>query len=121
MFKFLLIFFFNLYATDGFSSIDNTRIKMICRKIKCPVCNGQAIDESFVRVAVGLRQEVIDKVTFGYTNKEIIDLFFYKYGLDIVFEPKLKLSTYIVWFLPWIFLVLAIIKIFFLYIKNWLK
>lgn len=73
-------------------------------QIKCPVCLGQVIESSDSEVAYQLRQLVRQEITAGKSDEEIkIDLV-NKYGDDILNAPPLNSVTFLLWFLPIIFL-----------------
>jgi cytochrome c-type biogenesis protein CcmH len=114
-----LLLLLNLYpvqsqSLEGLSENDKSRVKQLWRKIRCPVCNGQAIDESFVDVALSLKKKVVHQVRLGKTNQEILEGFRKEYGPEILFDPQMKASTYFLWGLPWVFLVCAGFGVFFL-------
>ncbi|MCP4922518.1 MAG: cytochrome c-type biogenesis protein CcmH [bacterium] len=99
-------------SLEGLSDPDITRVKQLWREIRCPVCSGQAIGESFIETAIKLKQKVVNQVRLGRTNAEILEDFQEEYGPDILFDPQVSGSTFLLWILPWVFLICAGIGIF---------
>ena len=91
------------------------RARNISKNIRCMVCQNQSIDESSAPLAKDLRILIRNKVTEGSTDKEIYKFLTDRYGNFILLKPPFKISTYALWFLPFIF---CIIGIFILYWHN---
>lgn len=107
------------YSLEGLIENEVTYIKQICRKIRCPLCNGQAINESFIDNSTELKQKVTDQVRLGHKNQRILKSLKKEYGNDILFNPKTDPSTFLLWSLPWVFLLSALsIAINFIFKKT---
>ena len=91
------------------------RARNISKNIRCLVCQNQSIDDSSAPLAKDLRILIRNKVTEGSTDKEIYKFLTDRYGNFILLKPPFKISTYALWFLPFIF---CIIGIFILYWHN---
>ena len=87
--------------------IDKTR--EISQNIRCLVCQNQSIDESNSELAKDLRVLIKEKVSKGFNNKEIYNYLRRRYGDYILLNPPLKTNTILLWFLPFLILILGTI------------
>ena len=87
--------------------IDKTR--EISQNIRCLVCQNQSIDESNSELAKDLRVLIKEKVSKGFNNKEIYNYLSRRYGDYILLNPPLKTNTILLWFLPFLILILVTI------------
>ena len=90
--------------------IDKTR--EISQNIRCLVCQNQSIDESNSELAKDLRILIKEKVSKGFNNKEIYNYLSKRYGDYILLNPPLKTNTLLLWFLPFLILILGSILMF---------
>ncbi len=114
-----LIFSNNSYAVEPEEFLKDPkqelRARNISKNIRCLVCQNQSIDESSAPLAKDLRMIVRNKITEGLTDKEIYKFLTDRYGDFILLKPPLKVSTVILWALPFI---LFFIALFVLYRHN---
>ena len=113
IFVFLFLFFANnTVAVDPDEILINKKQEIkarnISKNIRCMVCQNQSIDESDAPLAKDLRILIRSKIQKGETDKEIYKFLTDRYGDFILLKPPLKLNTYILWFLPFAFLVIGI-------------
>ena len=113
-----LIQFFsnNSYAVEPDEILKNQkqelRARNISKNIRCMVCQNQSIDESNAPLARDLRILIRNKIIEGNKDEEIYKFLTDRYGDFILLNPPLKSSTLVLWFLPFIFLVIGIFVIF---------
>ena len=89
------------------------RARNISRNIRCMVCQNQSIDDSEAPLAKDLRILIRNKIKDGKKDEEIYKFLTDRYGDFILLKPPLKLSTLMLWFLPFIFFVIGIIVVFY--------
>ena len=87
------------------------RARNISKNIRCMICQNQSIDESNAPLAKDLRVLIRNKIKEGKKDKEIYKFLTDRYGDFILLKPPLKLSTYALWFLPFVFLIVGILII----------
>ena len=80
------------------------RARNISKNIRCMICQNQSIDESNAPLAKDLRVLIRNKIKEGNNNEEIYKFLTDRYGDFILLKPPIKLSTLVLWFLPFIFL-----------------
>jgi cytochrome c-type biogenesis protein CcmH len=76
------------------------------KQLRCLVCQGQSLDESVAPLAADLRHFIRVRIAAGQSNDEIKQELVTRYGDVILMEPPLNPETYLLWFGP--FLVLLI-------------
>ena len=91
------------------------RARDISKNIRCLVCQNQSIDDSSAPLAKDLRVLIIIKVQENDTDEEIYKFLTDRYGDFILLKPPFKISTFLLWSLPFVF---VIIVIFILFVHN---
>ena len=89
------------------------RARNISKNIRCMVCQNQSIDESNAPLAKDLRILIRDKIKEGNKDEEIYKFLTDRYGNFILLKPPLNSKNLILWFLPFIFLILGIYVVFY--------
>ena len=89
------------------------RARNISKNIRCMVCQNQSIDESNAPLAKDLRILIRDKIKEGNKDEEIYKFLTDRYGDFILLKPPLNSKNLILWFLPFIFLILGIYVVFY--------
>jgi cytochrome c-type biogenesis protein CcmH len=107
----------NSYAVEPDEILENHRQELrardISKNIRCMVCQNQSIDESNAPLARDLRILIRNKIKEGNKDEEIYEFLTDRYGDFILLKPPLKLITLALWFLPFIFLTIGILIVFF--------
>ena len=67
-------------APTAFDPIAHQRVVEVSEQLRCLVCQNQSIADSNAELAVDLRNQVIEQVKAGKTNKEIVDYMVERYG-----------------------------------------
>ena len=83
-----------------FDPVAHKRVLGISEQLRCLVCQNQSIADSNAELAVDLRNQVIEQIKAGRTDKEIIDYMVDRYGDFVLYNPPFKLSTAILWLGP---------------------
>ena len=113
-----LIQFFlnNSYTVEPDEILENQkqelRARNISKNIRCMVCQNQSIDESSAPLAEDLRILIRNKIIQGNKDKEIYKFLSDRYGDFILLKPPFKLSTLVLWFLPFIFFIVGVFIVF---------
>ena len=79
----------------------------IHKNLRCLVCQGQSIADSNSDFAQTIKLVVEDLIKEGKTEKEIYSFMSDKYGEWIIFKPQLNIHNFLLWFLPYIILILG--------------
>ena len=91
------------------------RARDISKNIRCLVCQNQSIDDSSAPLAKDLRAIIRIKVQENNSDEEIYKFLTDRYGDFILLKPPFKINTFLLWSLPFVFL---IIGIFILFLHN---
>ena len=109
----------NSYSVEPEEFLQNPKQEMrarnISKNIRCLVCQNQSIDDSSAPLAKDLRVLIRIKVQENDTDEEIYKFLTDRYGDFILLKPSFKISTFLLWSLPFVFL---IIGIFILFVHN---
>ena len=91
------------------------RARNISKNIRCLVCQNQSIDDSSAPLAKDLRALIRLKVQENDSDEEIYKFLTDRYGDFILLKPPFNISTFLLWSLPFVF---VIIGIFILFVHN---
>jgi cytochrome c-type biogenesis protein CcmH len=114
--KIIIIYIFlfsSLYADEN-----NIELMEIYKNLRCLICQGQSIADSNSDFASTIKLVVQDQVREGKSKEEIYDFLISKYGEWIVYQPTLSRNNFLLWFLPYLVLLLGGLIIFFIIRKN---
>lgn len=64
------------------------RAREISQVLRCPVCQGENIDESNAEVSRDLRVLVRERLVAGDTDSQVLDYITDRYGEYVLFEPE---------------------------------
>lgn len=73
------------------------RAREISRDLRCPVCQGEAIDDSNAPISRDLRLLVRERLVAGDSDEEVVDFIVARYGEFVLFRPRTTGSGLILW------------------------
>lgn len=73
------------------------RAREISRDLRCPVCQGEAIDDSNAPISRDLRLLVRERLMEGDSDAEVIEHIVARYGEFVLFNPRATGSGLILW------------------------
>lgn len=73
------------------------RAREISRDIRCPVCQGETIDDSNAPISRDLRIIIRERLVAGDTDEEAVDYVVARYGEGVLFKPRATGSNLILW------------------------
>lgn len=73
------------------------RAREISRDIRCPVCQGETIDDSSAPISRDLRLIIRERLLAGDTDAEVIDYIVDRYGEGVLFNPRAEGANLILW------------------------
>lgn len=76
----------------------------LAEKLRCLVCQNESLASSHSELAEDLRREVREQMAKGMNDDEIIDYLVARYGDFVLYEPRVKASTLLLWFGPFLLL-----------------
>lgn len=94
------------------NAVVEAQVQRLSTELRCLVCQNQTLADSHSELAEDLRQEVRLMAAKGMTDKEITDYLVARYGDFVRYKPPLKTSTFLLWFGPFVLLLLGILGLF---------
>jgi cytochrome c-type biogenesis protein CcmH len=83
------------------------RVMAVSEELRCLVCQNQTIADSHAGLAIDLRNQVREMLRQGKSEQEIKDFMVTRYGDFVLYRPLVKTRTWLLWFGPFVLLVLA--------------
>ena len=103
---FILILIFNISSVYA---QNNNEYNKIIENLRCLVCQNQSLSESDSNLAKDLRSKVKSMLDSGKSEKEIYKFMSDRYTDYVLYNPPLKKSTFLLWYGPFLILVISII------------
>ena len=91
----------------GVDTALDARVKAVASRLRCPVCQGEAIQDSPAELAGQMKLLVREQLASGRSEQEVLDYFTAKYGQWILLEPKAEGINLLVYGLPIVFLIVG--------------
>ena len=91
------------------SKAEEQHFKDLIEELRCLVCQNQSLLDSDAELAHDLRAEVYNMIQAGKSDEEIITFLVARYGDFVLYNPPLKPSTWLIWFGPFVLLLVAAI------------
>lgn len=73
------------------------RARAISRNLRCPVCQGESIDDSNAPISRDLRIVVRERLVAGDSDAEVLEFVVSRYGEFVLFNPKVEGANLILW------------------------
>lgn len=73
------------------------RAREISTLIRCPVCQGENIDDSGAPIARDLRLLIRERLKAGDSDTQVVDYIVARYGEFILFQPRAAGANLILW------------------------
>jgi cytochrome c-type biogenesis protein CcmH len=73
------------------------RARAISQNLRCPVCQGEDIDNSNAPISRDLRLAVRERLVAGDSDTQVIDYVVARYGEFVLFSPRAEGSSLMLW------------------------
>lgn len=73
------------------------RARAISAEIRCPVCQGESIDDSNAPISRDLRIIIRERLVAGDSDAEVVEFLVARYGEFILFNPPARGANLILW------------------------
>jgi len=101
-----------LETFDFTGNVEEDRYKELIAEVRCLVCQNQSLADSDAELAHDLRREIYELMQQGQNDDQIIEFLVARYGDFVLYQPPVKPSTYILWYGPFVLLILGILMLF---------
>ena len=101
-----LVFLFCLLASPAMAvnpdeiladPVLEARARAISLDLRCPVCQGETIDDSNAPISRDLRLAVRERLMAGDTDVQVIDYVVARFGEYVLFNPRASGSSLLLW------------------------
>jgi cytochrome c-type biogenesis protein CcmH len=108
--------FLALLATSVIAAVDvrdfdtplqEIRYRSLVDELRCPKCQNTNLAGSDAGLAGDLKDRVYEQVKAGQSDGEIRDYLIARYGDFITYKPPMRGSTFVLWFGPFVLLLVA--------------
>lgn len=93
------------------------RVMKLSKELRCLVCQNETLADSRADLANDLRDQIREQMKAGKSDKEIIAYLTDRYGKFILYNPPMDPTTYLLWFGPFVLLLLGLLALF-RYVKQ---
>jgi cytochrome c-type biogenesis protein CcmH len=88
------------------------RLQKLSHELRCLQCQNQTLADSPAGLAEDLRREIRVQMRAGKSDEEIIAFLTARYGDFILYRPRVTPATYLLWFGPFLVLLLGLFVLF---------
>ena len=88
------------------------RLKHLSKELRCLVCQNETLADSQAGLAEDLRREIREQIRAGKSDREIMDFLTQRYGQFILYRPQVTPTTYLLWFGPFVLLLIGMVVLF---------
>ncbi len=107
-------------ATASSDSALEARTTAVASTLRCPVCQGESIQDSPSELAQQMRAVVRDKLRAGETPEQIKAYFASRYGEWILLEPKMTGLNVVLYVLPVVLILGGLAMVIYL-VRKWTR
>ena len=104
----------------GVDTMLDARVKSIASRLRCPVCQGESIQDSPAELAAQMKALVREQLYNGKSDAQVFDYFTQKYGQWILLEPRADGIGVLVYVLPVAFLGIGVLALVFV-VRKWTR
>ncbi len=115
---FLIIIFLSLHISSDMvykfdNQADELRFNNLIKEIRCPKCTSGSLSSSNAPISEDLKLKIVEMIKDGKSDSDIKQYVSDRFGKESLYDPEFTQQTYILWFGPLIFIVIAFIIFFF--------
>ena len=92
---------------------DELRFNNLIKEIRCPKCTSGSLSSSNAPISEDLKLRIVQMIKDGKSDSDIKEYVSDRFGKESLYDPEFTQQTYILWFGPLIFIVIAFIIFFF--------
>ena len=92
---------------------DELRFNNLIKEIRCPKCTSGSLSSSNAPISEDLKLKIVEMIKDGKSDSDIKEYVSDRFGKESLYDTEFTKQTYILWFGPLIFIVIAFIIFFF--------
>ncbi len=93
------------------------RLMLLSSELRCLVCQNETLADSRADLAVDLRNQIREQMRAGKSDAQIKAWLTERYGDFVLYRPPVKSTTWLLWFGPFVLLVVGAV-IFVIYLQR---
>jgi len=106
---FIALYFFSLFFSPVIKAKEaqpnedpqiEQRMKALTQQVRCLVCQNETLADSRAELAEDLRKQIREQMKAGKSDQEILAFLTQRYGDFVLYNPPVKVTTYLLWFGP---------------------
>ncbi|MGH8727902.1 MAG: cytochrome c-type biogenesis protein [Burkholderiales bacterium] len=105
---FVLLFFLSTSVFAQNAAMEE-RMSRLSEQLRCLVCQNQTLEDSNADLAIDLRKHIRAQIEAGKSDEQILDFLVQRYGEFVLYKPRLRAETALLWFGPLLFLAIGAI------------
>ncbi len=111
-FSIMMLFFSNLcFAAQEHFVFDSPQQQQefegMLKEFRCVTCPNQNIADSSAPVARAMQEEIYNRVKLGESKETISEYLQESYGDYVIYKPRVMTQTWVLWFGPFIMLIIG--------------
>ena len=115
---FLIIIFLSMHISSDMvykfdNQADELRFNNLIKEIRCPKCTSGSLSSSNAPISEDLKLKIVEMIKDGKSDSDIKQYVSDRFGKESLYDPEFTQQTFILWFGPLIFIVIAFIIFFF--------
>jgi len=88
---------------------DEERFNSLIKDIRCPKCTSGSLSSSNAPISEDLKLKIVEMIKEDMTDQEIKEYVSTRFGMESLYEPVLNKNTYLLWYSPFILLLLSLL------------
>ena len=92
--------------------VKEERFNQLIQELRCPKCQNNNLADSNAPLSVDLKDIIYEKINAGESDEQIVFYLKERYGDFISYLPPVKPSTWVIWYGPFVVLLIAGFLIF---------
>ena len=93
----------------GADPVLEKHVQALTSELRCLVCQNQTIADSHADLAIDLKNQVREKLAQGMSDQQVIDYMVERYGDFVLYRPRFKSTTWLLWLGPFLLLALGLV------------
>jgi len=89
------------------------RTQQVASELRCLVCQNQTIADSHAGLAIDLKNQIREQLRQGATEAQIKQYMVQRYGDFVLYNPPVKTTTWLLWFGPFLLMLIGLIVLFY--------
>lgn len=83
----------------------------LSKQMRCLVCQNESLADSSAPLAIDLRKKIYHQVQAGKSDSQIVKYMVNRYGQFVLFKPPMQQTTWLLWFGPFIIMLIGFVVV----------